>query len=81
MNIERTDLMYFVALPEVFADYNVHKQGTKLQSGKMILHASHCGNMAVRYSGDSRVVGLDEVGMRDYLTYVDDYEGATGEEV
>lgn len=79
MNIETNNLMWFVALPEVFADYGVEGGGTLLASGKIMKHAKDCGNMAIRHNGDSRVQGYDEVSIKDYLTHVDDYAGNTQE--
>lgn len=78
-NIERDNLMYFVALPEVFGEYGVTEQGTQLESGKVFIHASKCGIMAVRYNGDKRVLGFDKEGMKFYLQNVDNYLGYTEE--
>jgi hypothetical protein len=75
MNLEQDFLMYFVALPEVFAEYHVHTQGTRLESGKVFIHASQCGTIAIRYNGDTRIQGYDAEGMAMYLEYVDGYEG------
>ena len=75
MNLERDFLMYFVALPEVFAEYGVTQQGTRLESGKVFIHASQCGTMAIRYNGDTRIQGYDADGMAMYLESVDGYEG------
>jgi hypothetical protein len=75
MNLENSHLMFFVALPEVFAEYGVTQQGTKLESGKTFIHASMCGTMAIRYNGDTRIQGYDAEGMAMYLEYVDGYEG------
>jgi hypothetical protein len=75
MNLEQDNLMYYVALPEVFAEYGVTQQGTKLESGKVFIHASQCGTMAIRYNGDTRIQGYDAEGMAMYLEYVDGYEG------
>jgi hypothetical protein len=75
MNLENSHLMYYVALPEVFAEYGVTQQGTKLESGKVFIHASQCGTMAIRYNGDTRIQGYDAEGMAMYLEYVDGYEG------
>ena len=78
MNIETMNLMYYVALPEVFAEYHVTAHATPLESGKVFIHASHCGTMAVRYNGDTRVQGYDQEGMQMYLEYVDGYKGGEG---
>ena len=78
MNIETMNLMYYVALPEVFAEYHVTAHATELESGKVFIHASHCGTMAVRYNGDTRVQGYDQEGMQMYLEYVDGYKGGEG---
>jgi hypothetical protein len=75
MNLEQMNLMWYVALPEVFAEYNVNTQGTRLESGKVFIHASMCGTMAIRYNGDTRIQGYDAEGMAMYLEYVDGYEG------
>jgi hypothetical protein len=75
MNLENSHLMYYVALPEVFAEYGVNTQGTRLESGKVFIHASQCGTMAIRYNGDTRIQGYDAEGMAMYLEYVDGYEG------
>jgi hypothetical protein len=79
MNIENMGLMWFVATPETFADYGVTQQGTLLESGKVFIHASLCGTLAIRYNGDDRVQGYDEEGMQMYLEYVDGYKGGTME--
>jgi hypothetical protein len=73
MNLEQNNLMYYIALPEVFAEYGVTQQGTKLESGKIFIHASQCNTMAVRYNGDTRIQGYDAEGMAMYLEYVDGY--------
>jgi hypothetical protein len=75
MSLERDFLMFFVALPEVFEEYHVTAQGTPLESGKVFIHASHCGTMAVRYNGDTRIQGYDQEGIEMYLEYVDGYKG------
>jgi len=75
MNLENSHLMYYVALPEVFSEYGVNTQGTRLESGKVFIHASQCGTMAIRYNGDTRIQGYDAEGMAMYLEYVDGYEG------
>jgi hypothetical protein len=75
MNLEQDNLMYYVALPEVFSEYGVTQQGTRLESGKTFIHASMCGTMAIRYNGDTRIQGYDAEGMAVYLEYVDGYEG------
>jgi hypothetical protein len=75
MHIETMNLMYYVALPEVFSEYGVNTQGTRLESGKVFIHASQCGTMAIRYNGDTRIQGYDAEGMAMYLEYVDGYEG------
>lgn len=73
MNLEEMLLMYILATPEVFAEYGVHQQGTQLESGKVFLHASHCGLMAIRCQHDTRVVGFDNEGLQAYIEYVDGY--------
>ena len=72
-------LMYFVAHPDVLAEYGVTAQGTPLASGNALIHVSHCGTMAVRYNGDLRVLGFDQEGIRMYLEYVDGYAGDNNE--
>lgn len=81
MNIETSGLMFYVAKPEVFAEYGVTTQGTLLQSGNVFIHASQCGTMAIRHNGDNRIVGYDYDGLMMYLEYVDGYAGGEADGV
>lgn len=80
MNIEQNNIMFLLSTPEVFEEYGVHQQGTQLESGKVFLHASHCGLMAIRCQHDARVVGFDQDGMIAYIEYVDGYKGGSDEQ-
>lgn len=74
MNVENENIMFLVALPEVFAEYHITPQEyTSLESGKIFTHASKCGLMVILAGGDNRVTGLDNEGMQMYLEYVDGY--------
>lgn len=77
-NIEQSNLMFFVATPEVFAEYLGENTPilTMLQSGKGFAHMCHCRDMASRYSGDNRVLAFGHEALIEYLKYVDDYIGS-----
>lgn len=74
MNIEEQNLMYLMAMPDVFEEYRVTPtEYTTLESGKIFIHASKCGLMPIMASGDTRVVGFDNEGLQAYIEYVDGY--------
>lgn len=74
MNIEQTHLQFFICTEETFIKYlNYLPQSTPLQSGKHLVHMSHCQSMASRYSGDKDVLALDIEGLEMYLSFVDGY--------
>lgn len=72
--IEEKDLMFIVADPQVFKDYQIPiEEYTTLESGKIMMHASRCGLNVFQIGCAPEVAKLSQEAAIAYVEFVDGY--------